>query len=268
MQTILFQDKKVAYYTGGVKGTPLVFLHGFCEDSSMWDDFLEIFEDEYQTIRVDLPGLGKSDPVEGVTIEFMAKAVLAVLEELRVEKFILVGHSMGGYVSLEIGKIAGDRIIGLGLFHSHPFADTDDKKESRDKAINFIESHGHQLFVKQFIPNLFAVDFAKSNTFLVDKMIHRASRYTQEGIIGALNAMKNRSDNASVLKDFPAPVLFIIGELDEAIPYDISIEQTHLPAIADIHILPKVGHMGMFRAKKETQGIVRRFVRFCLERLN
>ncbi|MCB0663218.1 MAG: alpha/beta hydrolase [Saprospiraceae bacterium] len=267
MQTILYKDKKVAYSVIGQKGTPLVFLHGFCEDSSMWEDYLEPFE-ENRLILVDLPGLGKSEPVENITISYMAEAVLAVLNELNAEKFLLIGHSMGGYVALEVAKQAPEKLMGLGLFHSHPFADTDDKKGSRDKAVEFIESHGHQLFVKQFIPKLFVDEFARSHTFLVDKMIHRAARYTQEGITGALKAMKDRPDNAKVLEDIKVPVLFIVGELDTAIAYELSVEQTHLPAIADIHILPKVGHMGMFKAKRETQGIVRRFVQFCLERLN
>jgi pimeloyl-ACP methyl ester carboxylesterase len=267
MQLVSFKDKKVAFVQHGQKGTPLVFLHGFCEDSSMWEDYLEPF-DENRIILIDLPGLGKSEPVAGVSIQYMAEAVEHVLETLQVDKFIVVGHSMGGYVALELAKMVGNRIMGLGLFHSHPFADKNDKKVSRDKAIQFIESHGHQLFVKQFIPKLFVEEFARSHTFLVDKMIHRAARYSQEGIIGALEAMKNRKDNTNVLESINIPVLFIVGELDEAIPYEASIEQTHLPAIADIHILPKVGHMGMFKAKKETQDIIRKFIRFCLEREN
>lgn len=267
MQFIPYKDKNIAYSLHGRKGTPLVFLHGFCEDSTMWEDYIEPFED-HRIILIDLPGLGKSDPVDGLSIQYMAEAVLHVLDALNIDTFLVIGHSMGGYVTMELAKLASNRIVGLGLFHSHPFADTDEKKAARDKAIEFIESHGHQLFVKQFIPKLFVPEFARSHTFLIDKMIHRAARYSQEGIVGALNAMKNRKDNAAVLEAIDKPVLFIVGELDEAIPYEVSIEQTHLPAVADIHILPKVGHMGMFKARKETQQIIRKFIRFCMERLN
>jgi pimeloyl-ACP methyl ester carboxylesterase len=75
--------------------------------------------------------------------------------------------------------------------------------------------------------------------------------------------MKNRPDRSDVLRQIPCPVLFIIGKLDGAIPWENSMAQTHLPAVADIHILEKVGHMGMFEATKQTQGIVRQFVQFC-----
>lgn len=265
MQTLDFQGKKVAFYQNGTKGVPLVFVHGFCEDSSLWEEFLEPFTDEYQIIRIDLPGFGNSEPVENISIAGMSERLLAVLEHLKIQKFIYIGHSMGGYAGLEVVKKVGNQLLGFGMFHSHPFADTAEKKAGRDKSVEFIRRNGHELFVKQFIPGLFAQDFAKSNTFLVDKLIHRASRNPQYVITGALEAMRDRPDNSEVLKNIKCPVLFIIGQLDQSIPFEISLAQTHLPAVGDIHILPNVGHMGMFKAQKETQGIVKNFVRFCLE---
>ena len=100
---------------------------------------------------------------------------------------------------------------------------------------------------------------------MVDKLIYRASKYTSLGIINGLEAMIQRPDRSEVLEHFEKPVLFIIGKEDAAIPEEKSMAQTHLPSQASIHVLEKVGHMGMFEAKKQTQKIVRQFVAFCLE---
>lgn len=262
MQFIEYQGNKITYYLNGNKKKPIVFLHGFCEDSTVWDEFIEPFE-EYYIIRIDLPGSGGSDPVAQMSIADMAASVEAVLDHLKVGKFFLVGHSMGGYIALEVAKKHADQIMGLCMFHSQPYADSEERRQGRAKSIEFIEKNGHELYVKQLLPALFAPGFAASHTYLVDMMILRASKFPREGIIGSIRAMANRPDNSQVLKDAPYPVLFIIGELDGVIPLEVSIDQTHLPAVADIHILPKVGHMGMFRAKRETQNILRRFLEFC-----
>ena len=261
MPTLNYNDHKINYYKRG-KGKALVFLHGFCEDSSMWDEFIPAFS-KNKIIRIDLPGFGKSEPVENVSIEYMADAVKAVLNELKIKSCILIGHSMGGYVSLAFAKKYESMLKGVGLFHSHPYADTKEKQEGRLKSIQFIERNGHILFVKQLVPKLFAPSFKSSNGFLVNQLIHRASRYTTEGFIGGTKAMINRLDQSEVLKNIHCPVLFIVGKKDELIPLTYSLEQTALPQIADIQILEEVGHMGMYEAKKETRKQIKSFIELC-----
>ena len=126
--------------------------------------------------------------------------------------------------------------------------------------LQFIQKNGSILYVKQLIPSLFAELFATSNEFLINSLIFRASKYPPAAIIGAHEAMLNRVDNSVVLQTATYPILFIIGKQDKVIPYQTSLKQTHLPAIADIHILSKVAHMGMYRAKNETLKIVRNFM--------
>src|SRR5690606_32903791 len=102
-----------------------------------WDEWLE-FLPQRPYLRIDLPGFGNSDLMENLTIEKMAEAVNAVLEHLNMERCIMVGHSMGGYVSLAFAEQHADKLAGLCMFHSHPFADSEEKKEGRMKAIEFI----------------------------------------------------------------------------------------------------------------------------------
>ena len=266
MPILIYNNHKINYYKRG-KGKALVFLHGFGEDSSIWDEFTQVFS-KNKIVRIDLPCFGKSEPVENVSIEYMADAVKAVLNELKIKSCILIGHSMGGYVSLAFAKKYESILNGLGLFHSHPYADTDEKKKNRLKSIKFLEKNGHIHFVKQLIPKFFAPSFQSSNGFLIDQMIHRASQYTTEGFIQATQAMLNRSDQTEVLKNIQCPVLFIVGKKDELAPLKFSLEQTALPNIANILVLEDVGHAGMFEAKKETRRQIRKFIALCTHRQN
>ena len=263
MPKINFKGQQINYFTYG-KGKPVVLLHGFCEDSSMWEDFISAFA-HYQIIGIDLPGFGSSSPVENPTIEKFADSVNVLLEKLSIQNCFMIGHSMGGYVSLAFAKKYGKRLRGLGIFHSHPYPDTPAQKELRAKSIEFIKKNGHFHYLKQLFPKLFPPDFLSSNRFLVDKMMHRASSFPATGIIGGQQAMMNRPDQSAVLAAINCPVLFIIGREDEVVATEHSFEQTALPEVAHIHALNGVGHMGMFEAPKETQKIINQFLKYCVE---
>ncbi len=239
---------------------PLVLLHGFCEDSRMWEDWLVGFE-AYHILRIDLPGFGRSESIPDLSIEKMAEVVLAVLDQHKIKKCILLGHSMGGYVGLAVARRFPDRLAALGLFHSHPFADSPEKLAQRQKGIEFIEKTGHIYFVKQLFHNLFPSAFIRSNQMLVDKLIFRASQLPPQNIIAAIRAMMDRPDESAVLEQLDFPVLCIMGVEDRIVP-DNHLDQAAMPAIGSIHILPKVAHMGMFELKKKTQRIVRQFIAF------
>lgn len=263
MKKIQYEGKEVAYTAEG-KGTPVVLLHGFCEDHKIWEEFQnDLLQEPYQVIAMDFPGFGASEVAEGMTIEGMARRVHALLKKLGAGPAVLIGHSMGGYVGLAFARLFPEALLGLGLFHSHPYPDEEEKKATRQKSIDFIRRQGHILFVKQLIPGLFADNFARSNAFLLEKLVYRAAKFPSEGIIAAQQAMMNRQDETETLRQLQVPALFIIGKLDSAIPPDKNMAQTHLPEVASIHILEKAGHMGQFEARKATQRYVRQFVDFC-----
>lgn len=256
----------MAYELEG-KGTTVLLLHGFCEDSNMWEDFrIDLLEEEYRVLRIDLPGFGKSEPIEGISIEDMARGVYAVLQEISCGSIVFIGHSLGGYVGLSFARLFPEELLGLGLFHSHPYEDSEEKRATRLKSVEFIKRQGHVLFVKQLLPKLFTPSFASSNAFLLEKLIYRASKFPSEGIMAAQLAMAHRPNQAETLKRIGVPVLFIVGKEDTTVPGDKSLQQTHLPDTASIHLLERVGHMGMFEARKQTQRIVRQFAAFCEEK--
>jgi pimeloyl-ACP methyl ester carboxylesterase len=263
MKYIRHCDRAIAYTTQG-RGPVIVLLHGFCEDSTIWNEFQpSLAESGFQVVCIDLPGFGQSEPIAGASIEQYADAVLAVADALELPRFVLIGHSMGGYTALAIAEKQASRLAGLGMFHSHPYADSEAKKEARQKNIQFIQNHGHIMFAKQLIPVLFAPAFAAGNSYLIGKLVHAASACPQEGIIGGLEAMIARPDRSHILKNSSCPVLFIVGEEDQVISSDQSLSQTVLPPVASVHIIEKTGHMGMLEAPKKTERMLREFAVYC-----
>ena len=258
---INYYQHKIAYSIKG-SGTPLVLIHGFGEDSRIWEDFLPTFKD-FKVVTIDLPGSGDSEVMENMSIARMAKVIHAVLKAEEIAKCIMIGHSMGGYVTIAFAKLYPSKLLGFGLFHSHPYADSAEKKAGRKKGIDFIKNNGVKPFFRGLTPQLFAPEFVKTNKPIIDKTIDRANQLPEKGIIAQLKAMRNRPDNTSVLKNAQVPVLFIIGKKDRAVPEESSLNQTFLPDIADIHILPEVGHMGMLEAKEKTRKIINDFILFC-----
>jgi pimeloyl-ACP methyl ester carboxylesterase len=241
-------------------GSALVFLHGFCEDARIWDDFAAPFGEKYRIICIDLPGFGRSPAAPGISIAGMAEAVKGTLDELKISEMTLIGHSMGGYVALEYASRWPENLRALGLFHSQPYADSEEKKEARLKSADFVRRHGSLPFVAQLIPGLFAPAFARENPAIVQELVQRAAAYDPEGIAAALEAMRNRSDLSAILQNAIFPVLFLIGTEDQAIPAELSKRQTTLPPVASIHYLPGVGHMGMLEAREATQNILDAFL--------
>ncbi|MEM9836022.1 MAG: alpha/beta hydrolase [Bacteroidota bacterium] len=252
------------HFTDEGRGTAIILLHGFCESSALWDDWKEeLLEDGFRIVCIDLPGFGDST-ARAQTIEEHAKAVSAVTTAIKIKQGVIIGHSMGGYVCLAVGAQSPQWLIGLGLFHSHPFADTVSQREARHKSIDFIRRNGHLHYVKQLIPRLFARNAGTSASFRRDLLILRASRSAPEHITDAITAMASRQDRSEWLRTFPRPVLFINGEKDPIYTDEQRQGQLALPAVSQVCLLNRSGHMGMIEEARVTQRAVRQFVRFCV----
>lgn len=247
-------------YSDHGSGDTLVFLHGFCESKQVWAEFTKPLQQKFRIIALDLPGFGEN--IEGISnysMESMADYVKHKLEELRVHRCILVGHSMGGYVSMAFSAKYGSMLQGLCLFHSSALPDTDEKKENRSKSIDYVERHGVINFINPFVEPLFYKenrDWLKQEIELM-KEIGRAT--PQESVTGALAAMRDRPDRTDVLRKAKFPVLFIFGKDDGAVPLEKALEQCHLPGNSMVYFLEKTGHMGMFERTYETRKAIEKF---------
>lgn len=266
MNTFLYNDKKIAFEKKG-EGPAMIFLHGFCEDQSMWHT-LEAQAAEWGItfISLDLPGFGQSDSLASCSIEDMADIVYTFCQTQQLDRIALLGHSMGGYVALAFAEKYPQLLSGLGILHSHPYEDSEEKKEARQKSIAFIEKNGSKSYVQQLIPKLFPTGYAPAHPQIVQGLVEKALAYNPLGIINALWAMKNRPDRTEVLKSIEVPVLFIVGALDELESSEKLIGQTHLPQVASIHILEQVGHMGIFEAPDRINQVVSDFAAFIFHK--
>ncbi len=243
---IHYQNAKIVYTKVG-EGETVVLLHGFGEDSSIWDEQLSELKNKFELIIPDLPGSGKSEMIfkQGISIEDYANCLHAILKNEGIDQCILLGHSLGGYITLTFASIYGSMLSGFGLIHSTAFFDSDEKKHTRKKGIQFIEEHGAGLFLKSTVANLFSNKSKTEKSDLIVRLTEKGYDFSNQALIQYYNAMINRQDNTHVLRKAAIPVLFIIGTEDIPAPMNDVLKQVHLPNTSFIHIFPDVGHMSM-----------------------
>jgi pimeloyl-ACP methyl ester carboxylesterase len=160
----------------------------------------------------------------------------------------MLGHSMGGYITLAFAEKYPGLLDGFGLIHSTAFADTEEKKQTRERGIAFIDQHGAHAFLKTSIPNLFGKRFQEEFPEKITSLVEAAAAFTKESLQQYYRAMIRRPNRAPVLESNPLPVLFVMGTEDVAAPMTEVLQQAHLPNKSYIHILPGTGHMGMWEA--------------------
>jgi pimeloyl-ACP methyl ester carboxylesterase len=238
------------------EGPLTVFLHGFLESSSMWEP-LNLTELPGTKLLIDLPGHGKSpvsDPSEAPSMKFMADEVAKVISKINPTQYRIVGHSMGGYVALELFANTPKGISKpshVTLLNSNCWADGEAKQADRLRVAR-IAYTGKELFINEAIPNLFAQPEAYQKEIAALKQ--EAKAMSSEAIAYAALAMRTRRDYTSWVMENPSKVRFIHGALDRL----VSVEELHQrlrpaagQAAPEIIILPNAGHMAHWEATAE-----------------
>jgi pimeloyl-ACP methyl ester carboxylesterase len=245
------------YYKVEGNGFPVVLLHGFCETHEIWKDFAPPLASQFTVISIDLPGFGKSALLPSFfTLTDVAKSINKLLEALHINSCVLIGHSLGGYVSLAMVENQPERFKGFGLFHSTAYADTDEKKISRNKVIEFVEANGVEPFIKSFVPPLFYNQQNPSIPWAVSIGLQTKP----ETLIAYTAAMRDRPDRTSVLKTFKRPILFIAGEKDTVVSEAAIKSQAEIASTPYVFVIRAVGHMGMVEHGQATLQSVITFV--------
>jgi pimeloyl-ACP methyl ester carboxylesterase len=263
MPAIKIQNKNINYTDEG-KGKTFVFLHGFTESLKIWTSFSTQLSKKYRVITMDLPGHGKSDCIGPIhSMEEMADMVFAVLNKLKAGKCLMIGHSMGGYVTLAFAHKYPKKLKGFCLFHSHCYADNSAEKQNRTRTIDLVKKDKFS-YVAQFIPSLFPIEVHKKFSKQIEQMIQRAAKMPKEGVVAALEGMKVRNDQSEMLKNTPLPVLFILGQKDSRAPLARLWEMIALPAVSETLLLRDCGHMGYIEEPEQTFGAILGFARRVL----
>lgn len=253
-----FREAKI-HYTDRGSGRAIVLLHGFPENLHIWDEFASALSGSFRVISIDLPGFGKSECIGYLhTMELMAQAVHEVMRMLKLRRYIIAGHSMGGYVGLAFAELFRDNLCGLCLFHSTTYPDTEAKKAERTRSIAAVKKHPAQ-YLKSFAGNL----FADSGNPHVKQLLHIISTASPRGIVAALEGMKMRPGREVILKFAAFPVLFIWGKKDKLLNCEEMLPQAEAPRHKEILLLENTGHMGFYEAPEETLKALRTFAYMC-----
>ncbi len=223
----------------------LLLIHGFPLNSQMWDPQLEDLGEFVRVIAPDLRGYGQSDSVPGpYSITQLADDCADLLGHLNVATpFVVCGLSMGGYIALEFYRRYPEQVAGLILVSTRAGADSEEGKAGRDKAAELAKSEGATAVSGGMLPKMLAPQNVETDEELVDYVKEVMSNASLNGVVGALNAMRDRIDSTPTLGDIDVPVLIIHGADDQLIP--VSEAELMFKAIpdAELVVIPDAGHL-------------------------
>ncbi|WP_299394401.1 alpha/beta hydrolase [uncultured Gelidibacter sp.] len=243
-----YKDIPVFYQDQG-RGKTVVLLHGFLETSIMWKDLIPEIAKSHRVIAIDLLGHGETGCLGYIhTMEMMADVVKFVMEHLHIEKSVVIGHSMGGYVALALAEAYPHKVEKLCLMNSSPFPDSPERQTNRDRAVEAVK-YNHKNFIRMSIANLFSPDNRERFDEDIEFIKSVAMQLPVQGIVAALEGMKVRKDRSELLKNLNIPKLAILGRKDPVLEYD-SVRPQLVALGIEIVDFPD-GHMSHIENKEE-----------------
>jgi pimeloyl-ACP methyl ester carboxylesterase len=254
-------DNVTIRYSDTGSGTPVLLLHGYLESLEIWFPFARKLAEGCRVICPDIPGHGRSGIASGVhDMDLMASFIKKFLDKISVQKCIMIGHSMGGYIALAFAEKYPGNLLAFSLFHSAPFADNEGKKINRDREIELVKKGRKDLLVNTNIPK----EFADINLDRLKKEVKFAKKLARNnpdfGIIALLSGMKERPDRTSVITDPPVPFLWILGKKDNYINYDQLCSRIDTGKTGELFVLEQSGHMGFIEEPELSLAKLREFI--------
>jgi pimeloyl-ACP methyl ester carboxylesterase len=253
-------EGRIHYFDIG-KGETIILIHGYLESAEVWDGFAGRLSAGYRIISADLPGHGLSDIYNSSnSMEFMASAIKALADFLGLQKVFLVGHSLGGYVALAFLELYPESLSGYCLLHSHPFADSPEAVEKREREIKIVNAGKMDLMYPENVARMFAEKNLEKFAEALMRSREIASRIPGQGIISVLKGMIARPSRLSVMEEGRVPCLWLLGSMDNYIPAEAIQEKVRLPANAEVIVLKHSGHLGFIEEEERVAFIVSEFV--------
>jgi len=217
--TTSINNFNLSYDDIGEGCTPIIFLHGYPFDKSMWEDQFDALKSAYRLIACDIRGFGKStDEESSLSIDLFGDDLIAFMDKLTIHKVIICGLSMGGFIALNVQKRFPDRFEALILCDTQCIADTEEVKKKRYQIIDEIAVDGPANFNEGFIKSVFYKDSLINKKGLVDKLSQVVFSNSQHIITMGLIALAERSETCSILSEIVIPTLIICGREDEVTP--------------------------------------------------
>lgn len=226
------------------QGIPVVFVHGFPHNRGLWTPQVHGLVDRARCIVPDLRGFGETTVAPPYSIDQYADDVVTLLDVLRVDRAVVVGLSMGGYVAFSLWRRHRTRVRALGLISTRAGADSEDGRVRRDQMIALARERGAGAVADAMISGMIGKETRARSPNLVDDVHHMLESAPTEGIVGALEAMKSRADSFSTLASIDVPTLIVVGEDDVLTPVAESRAMQAMIGGSVLEVLSGVGHLG------------------------
>jgi pimeloyl-ACP methyl ester carboxylesterase len=237
-----FKNVPIHFETFG-KGPAIILLHGFLESSTMWKPLIPELSKNNHVITIDFPGHGKSGVIsETHSMELMAEVVNEVMQNLQISSATFIGHSMGGYVALAYAELFPEKVEKLILLNSTPIADSEERKENRDRALKVIDQNP-QAYISMAIGNLFAESSREKFAAAIENLKTEAYSFPLEGIKAAIRGMRDRKDRTEILKNFNKEKYLVLAEEDPILPF-LEVKEVAEKCNASVKIIGG-GHMSL-----------------------
>jgi pimeloyl-ACP methyl ester carboxylesterase len=251
--TITINNQIVSYIDEGSTNSPtIIFIHGFPLNKSMWKKQVEILKENYRVIAYDIRGHGNTDVGnDNFSIELFVNDLLSLMDTLKIDKTILCGFSMGGYIALNAIENYPERFIALLLCDTNCTEDKPEAKEKRMKAIESIKEKGLEQYAEESLKKLFApISFSKhiEEIAIAREMIMKTSK---QSLYKTLHALTERKETCSKLHEIKVQVLIMVGKEDEITPPDVALMMHEKIKDSIIHIVDNAGHLSNMENSRE-----------------
>ena len=249
------------------EGMPIVLLHGFPFDHNIWREQVNGVSKGARVLVPDLPGFGGSSPLPDAepTMDRYANQLALWAGMVGLDRFVLVGHSMGGYIAFAFARLYPEMLAGLGLVCTRPGPDSEQAREGRYALIKEVWERGPQAVVDSMLPKLFAPPTKEKKPEIIEQVREMMLRQSADGIVAALRAMASRPDSSPMLPQINVPTLVASGESDVIIPaQEVDLMASTIPGAAQ-DVIAGAGHMPMMEQPEKLNDILSRLTRGAYE---
>ena len=236
-------DINLAYTDLGA-GPPIVLIHGYPFNRSLWTEQAEVLRSRHRVVAPDLRGFGESDSSEGTaTMSRMADDIASLMDALEIERAVIAGLSMGGYVALAFARMFPARVGALVLADTRAQADTEEGKQTRSQQAEKALSEGMAGIADAMLPKLLTPETVSKRPELVKRVRDMMLKTKPEGAAAALLGMAERDDQTEFISTIQAPALIIVGREDAITPVADSEKMQSRIEGSRLVVIENAGHV-------------------------
>lgn len=247
---------------GSSETSVIVFIHGFPFNKSMWDNQMEALNENYRVIAYDIRGHGNTITIkqDDFSIDLFVEDLVSLLDTLKLNKVILCGLSMGGYIALSAVEKYPERFDGLVLCDTQCIADTPEAKEKRMKTIETIKKNGVENYADESIKNFFAAESFSTKQKEIAAIREIIVDTTEESLCNTLIALSKRKETCSKLENIKVPVLILVGKEDKITPPAAALFMHEKIKDSTLSIIENAGHLSNMENPIEFNNQLKKFM--------